>query len=133
MSFQIFKLDLEKAEEDIAEAACDTAVFVISRDSSEGRDRKPEKGDYYLTDEEDAILDIITGKFEKVIVLLNVGAVIDMSQLKHRPGVNAILFVGQIGSYTGNIVADCVLGKTNPSGKLVDTWAKSYEDYPCAN
>ena len=37
-------------EEDIAEASCDTAIFVISRNSSEGRDRKPEKGDYYLTD-----------------------------------------------------------------------------------
>ena len=123
----------EITEEDIAEAACDTAIFVISRDSSEGRDRKPEKGDYYLTDEEDKNLDIITAKFDKVIVLLNVGAVIDMSQLKHRPGVDSILFVGQVGSYTGNIVADALLGKTNPSGKLVDTWAKSYEDYPCAN
>ena len=123
----------EVTEDDIAEAGCDTAIFVISRDSSEGRDRKPEKGDYYLTDEEDNNLDIITGKFENVIVLLNVGAVIDMSELKHRPGINSILFVGQVGSYTGNIVADCILGKTNPSGKLVDTWAKSYEDYPCAN
>jgi len=120
-------------DEDIAEAGCDTAVFVISRDSSEGRDRTPSKGDYYLTDEEDANLDIISEHFEKVIVLLNVGAVIDMSQLKHRPGINAILYVGQVGSFTGNIVADCILGKTNPSGKLVDTWAKSYGDYPFAN
>ena len=75
-------------EEDIAEASCDTAIFVISRDSTEGRDRKPEKGDYYLTDEEEYNLNFITDNFDKVIVLLNIGGVIDMSRLKHRPGRN---------------------------------------------
>ena len=119
-------------EEDIAIAGTDTAFFVISRDSSEGRDRTLTKGDYYLTDEEESLLDFVIHQFDKVIVLLNVGAVIDMSRLKHRAGVSAVLLVGQLGSFTGNIVADCILGKTNPSGKLVDTWAKSYEDYPNA-
>ena len=119
-------------EEDIAEASCDTAIFVISRNSSEGRDRKPEKGDYYLTDEEEYNLNFITDNFDKVIVLLNIGGVIDMSRLKHRPGVSSILFVGQIGNQTGDIVADAITGRTNPSGKLVDTWASHYEDYPCA-
>ena len=120
-------------EEDVAQASCDTAVFVISRDSTEGRDRKPEKGDYYLTDEEEYNLDFLAYHFDKIIVLLNVGGVIDMSKLKHRRGVNAILLVGQIGNQTGYVVADCITGKTNPSGKLVDTWARYYEDYPCSN
>ena len=120
-------------EEDIAEASCDTAIFVISRDSTEGRDRKPEKGDYYLTDEEEYNLNYITDNFSKVIVLLNIGGVIDMTRLKHRPGVSSILFVGQVGNQTGDIVADAITGKTNPSGKLVDTWASHYEDYPFAN
>ena len=119
-------------EEDVAEASCDTAIFVISRDSTEGRDRKPEKGDYYLTDEEEYNLNFITDNFSKVIVLLNIGGVIDMNRLKHRPGVSAILFVGQVGNQTGYIVADALTGVTNPSGKLVDTWARAYEDYPCA-
>ena len=122
----------EITEEDVAEADTDTAIFVISRDSSEGRDRTPAKGDYYLTDEEDSLLDFVIHHYDKVIVLLNVGAVIDMSRLKHRAGVSAILLVGQVGNFTGNIVADAITGKTNPSGKLVDTWAKSYEDYPFA-
>ena len=122
----------EVTEEDVAIAGADTAIFVISRDSSEGRDRTPTKGDYYLTDDEESILDFVIHHFDKVIVLLNVGAVIDMSRLKHRAGVSAILLVGQLGSYTGNIVADALTGKTNPSGKLVDTWAKTYEDYPFA-
>ena len=122
----------EVTEEDVAIAGADTAIFVISRDSSEGRDRTPNKGDYYLTDDEESILDFVIHHFDKVIVLLNVGAVIDMSRLKHRAGVSAILLVGQVGSYTGNIVADAITGKTNPSGKLVDTWAKTYEDYPFA-
>ena len=120
-------------EEDISEASCDTAIFVISRYSTEGRDRKPEKGDYYLTDEEENNLNYITDNFSKVIVLLNIGGVIDMTRLKHRPGVSAILFVGQVGNQTGDIVADAITGKTNPSGKLVDTWASHYEDYPFAN
>ena len=120
-------------EEDVAEAACDTAIFVISRDSTEGRDRKPEKGDYYLTDEEEYNLNYITDNFSKVIVLLNIGGVIDMNRLKHRPGVSSILLVGQVGNQTGDIVADAITGKTNPSGKLVDTWAGHYEDYPFAN
>jgi len=120
-------------EEDIAEASCDTAIFVISRDSTEGRDRKPEKGDYYLTDEEEYNLNYITDNFSKVIVLLNIGGVIDMTRLKHRPGVSSILLVGQVGNQTGDIVADAITGKTNPSGKLVDTWASHYEDYPFAN
>ena len=122
----------EVTEEDVAIAGADTAIFVISRDSSEGRDRTPAKGDYYLTDDEEFILDFVIHHFDKVIVLLNVGAVIDMSRLKHRAGVGAILLVGQVGSFTGNIVADAITGKTNPSGKLVDTWAKTYEDYPFA-
>lgn len=121
----------EITEADVAEAACDTAIFVISRDSTEGRDRTPTKGDYYLTDEEEYNLNFLTNNFSKVIVLLNIGAVIDMSRLKHRPGISAILFVGQVGDQTGLIVADALTGKTTPSGKLVDTWAKNYEDYPC--
>ena len=132
MAFEAPKMPLI-TEEDYSEALCDTAVFVISRDSTEGRDRTPTKGDYYLTDEENANLDFLTHHFDKIIVLLNVGGVIDMSQLKHRLGINAILLVGQVGNLTGYIVADCITGKTNPSGKLVDTWAKTYEDYPCAN
>ena len=119
-------------EEDFNEALCDTAIFVISRDSTEGRDRTPTKGDYYLTDEEDANLDFLTHHFDRTIVLLNVGGVIDMSRLKHRLGISAVLLVGQVGNLTGNIVADCITGRTNPSGKLVDTWARYYEDYPCA-
>ena len=114
----------EITEADVAEAACDTAIFVISRDSTEGRDRTPTKGDYYLTDEEEYNLNFLTNNFSKVIVLLNIGAVIDMSRLKHRPGISAILFVGQVGDQTGLIVADALTGKTTPSGKLVDTWAK---------
>lgn len=120
-------------DEDVAAAGCDTAVFVISRYSTEGRDRTPSKGDYYLSEDESYNLDILTSKFSKVIVLLNVGAVIDMSELKGRSGINAILYVGQVGNLTGDIVADSILGKTTPSGKLVDTWAASYEDYPCAD
>ena len=57
-------------------------------------------------------------------------SLVDTTELKKIKGLNAILLAGQAGNATGNIVADVVLGKSIPSGKLTDTWAASYEDYP---
>ena len=63
-------------------------------------------------------------------MLLNVGGVIDTSVLCSIPGVHAILLISQAGNITGDVVADVILGKAYPSGKLTTTWAKAYEDYP---
>ena len=69
-------------------------------------------------------------KFDKVIVVLNVGAVTDTSWINDIPGVDAVLVGWQAGMEGGLATADILVGDVNPSGKLVDTWAKSYEDYP---
>ena len=61
---------------------------------------------------------------------MNIANLVDTTELKKIKGLNAILLAGQAGNATGNIVADVVLGKSIPSGKLTDTWAASYEDYP---
>lgn len=63
-------------------------------------------------------------------MILNIANLVDTTELKKIKGLNAILLAGQAGNATGNIVADVVLGKSIPSGKLTDTWAASYEDYP---
>lgn len=117
-------------EEDITLSNTDTAIYVIARNSGEGMDRFYKEGDYLLTKEEKEALTLLGKSYEKVIVLLNLGNVIDTYELNNIPGINAILFTGQAGCCTGHSVADVICGKCTPSGKLIDTWALKYEDYP---
>ena len=118
----------EITEVDVKEA--DAAIYVISRNSGEGKDRRAEKGDYYLSDRELQNIRFMTEHYKNCIVLLNVGGVIDLTSLKANEGVQAIMLVGQTGNMGGYAVADVLTAKTIPSGKLTDTWARSYEDYP---
>lgn len=118
----------EITEADVKEA--DAAIYVISRNSGEGKDRRAEKGDYYLSDRELQNIRFMTEHYKNCIVLLNVGGVIDLTALKAIEGVQAIMLVGQTGNMGGYAVADVLTAKTIPSGKLTDTWARSYEDYP---
>ena len=117
-------------EQDFIDSDCDTAIYVIARESGEGRDRTAEKGDYYLTDEEEANVDFIISHYANSIVIINAGGIIDVSSLKSDPRLGALLLAGQTGNLAGFIIADVITGKVNPSGKLTDTWAKSYDDYP---
>ncbi len=106
-----------------------TALYVISRISGEGADRKEEKGDYYLTDDELELLTAVTNAYEKTIVILNVGGIIDLSFMDTLP-VNALVLMSQAGMEGGNALADILTGAVNPCGKLTDTWAYQYSDYP---
>ena len=114
------------------EAASDagTAVYVISRNSGEGSDRKNEKGDYQLTDIEYANLQKLGANFDKVVVVLNVGGIIDTKFFGEIEGLDSMLLMSQAGMEGGNAVADVISGKVTQSGKLTDTWAVNYEDYP---
>ncbi len=115
---------------DIKDAAADTAIYVISRNSGEGSDRKYEKGDYLFFDEEVEQLKLLTENFEHVIVVLNVGGVMNLSEINQLEGIDAILLMSQLGCQGGNALADILTGNVTPSGKLADTWAKDYWDYP---
>ena len=126
------QIDVTDEMMDAAAAAADTAVVTIGRYSSEGSDRSATKGDYYLSDAEEELITRVAEKFDKVIVVLNVGAVTDTSWINDIPGVDAVLVGWQAGMEGGLATADVLVGDVNPSGKLVDTWAKSYEDYPSA-
>lgn len=116
--------------EALAQDEADTAIYVLARNSGEGADRWNRQGDYRLLDTEKALLTQLGRHYKKVIVLLNIGGIIQMADLFEIEGLDAILHIGQLGNQTGNIVADVLLGKSAPSGKLTDTWAKHYEDYP---
>jgi len=120
-------------EDEDLETECETAVYVLSRNSGEGADRKMVPGDYELSDMEKENLDKLTGFYRHVVVVLNVGGVVDTSYLRNLSGVDAILLMSQGGCSGGEALADVLSGEVTPSGHLAMTWAEKYEDYPCAD
>lgn len=115
-----------------AKAFTDTAIIVIRRFSEEGADRRNDGTDDYfnLSSEEKIMVDAVTANFKNVIVLLNVGAMIDTSWFAYNDAVSSAVMLWQGGMEGGLAVADILTGEANPSGKLVDTCAKSFDDYP---
>lgn len=109
-----------------------TAVYVISRVAGEGSDRHLAQGDYYLTDHELEDLRVLATLVEKIVIVINAGAPVDLTVLEAMPEVKAILFMGQAGEEGGNACARILLGFVNPSAKLTATWANRYMDYPGA-
>ncbi len=107
------------------------AVAVIGRAAGESRDCKLQKGSYYLADDEIAMLDALAEEFDDIVILLNIGGIFDMSWIeKYKKVIGAILIVWQGGMEGGNAAADLLCGKAYPSGRLTDTIAKRYENYP---
>ena len=125
---EITKSDIEEAKED----GTDTAIYVLARNSGEGTDRTVTKGDYYLTDIERDNLEKLAKNFDSVIVILNVGGVIDTKFFDEIDGLDAMLLMSQAGMEGGNAVVKVLNGTVTPSGKLTDTWPQNYEDYPNA-
>ena len=116
-----------------AEKNADVAVITIHRFSGEGWDRSSEKGDFYLTDTEQKMVDDVTSVFEHSVVVLDVGGMIDVSWIKSNPKIDAALLAWQAGMEGGLAIADILCGDVNPSGKLTDTFAKEFSDYPSAD
>lgn len=120
-------------EEQVREAAANTdaAIVAIGRAAGEDRENALEAGSYYLTQDEHTLLKQVTKAFSRVVVLMNCGNIMDLSFVRQYP-VSALVYVWQLGMESGNAVADVLTGKVNPSGKLSDTIALSYADYPSA-
>lgn len=114
-----------------AASQSDTAIVIIGRAAGEDRENKLEKGSYYLTDTEKQLLDSVTAAFDRVVLMLNCGSIMDMSEIeKYGDSISSILYVWQGGMETGNAAADILCGNVSPSGKLTDTIAESWEAYP---
>jgi beta-glucosidase len=114
-------------------ASSDIAIIAIGRNAGEGRDRKLED-DYNLSEAEKEMIKSVSEAFhsqhKKVIIVLNIGGVIDVSDLK--TGADAILLAWQPGQEGGNAMVDVLGGKVNPSGKLPTSFPLAYQDVPSA-
>ena len=114
-----------------AKANSDHAVIVIGRSSGEDRENTLEPGSYYLTNEEKEMLRQVTAAFPDAVLVLNIGSIMDLSFVKDY-SLGAVLILWQGGMESGNAAADLLCGKVSPSGRLTDTIALAYQDYPCA-
>ena len=109
--------------------SCETAIVIIGRTAGEEQDNRLEAGSYLLSDDEIAMLTVVRENFKKVVLLLNVGNIIDMTDI-NRISPDAVLYVWQGGMTGGKGTADVLTGKVSPSGKLPDTIAYKVSDYP---
>ena len=138
-----------------AAAFTDTAIISISRFSGEGWDRKSEldtlkkhkgvwlpsemnielfdRGDFYFSAAERAMIGQVSERFKKTIVVLNVGGVVETAWLKENPNISAVLLAWQGGMEGGLAAAELLMGMGNPSGKLADTFARDIVDYPSSD
>lgn len=146
--------DLPEAMVKDAREFADVAVVVISRFSGEGWDRSavefkdednpweaesslPElakkifpKSDYYLSEKEEKMICAVKAEFEKIVVVLNVGGVVDTTWIKNDERISSALLAWQGGMEGGLAMAEVLTGVVVPSGKLTDTFASSLDDYP---
>ena len=112
-----------------AASRADAAIVIIGRTAGEEMDNKLEKGAFLLSDLEEDMLRRVTSSFDKTVVLLNTGGLIDMSFMDRYP-VSAVMYVWQGGMVGGAGTAAVLTGEVSPSGKLPDTIAYEISDYP---
>lgn len=117
-------------EENIKNSDTDTCVYVVARQAGEGADRKLDNDDNSLSENEYYNIKLCAERFDKTILVINVGSSFDMKFLKEMKGINAVVFYCQQGSMGGKAFADLLCGNVTPSGKLTDTWAVNYGDIP---
>lgn len=111
---------LEEGEYDFSISSdSEVAIYVLSRNAGEGKDRRLIKGDYYLTDTEIKTILELNKKHQKFLLVINATSQIDISPVLE---VNNILLLSQLGSLTSETLFDIVMGNKYPSGKLASTW-----------
>ncbi len=112
-------------------ATADVALLTITRNSGEFADRK-RAGDFELSADEKALVRSVAAAFharkKKLLVVLNVAGVVETASW--RDEVDAILLAWQPGQEAGHAVADVLVGRIPPSGKLATTFPVRWEDVP---
>ena len=115
-----------------AKEQSDTAIILVSRHSGEFSDNRAVKGGYYLSDNERAMIAAVSKAFPKTVAILNTGYPIEMGWVKEY-GIDAVIYTGFAGMGAGYALMEILDGRTNPSGKLPDTWSYDYYDNPAAH
>ena len=132
-----YNYDEMKLSEDTvkkASSVSDSAIVVIGRAAGEDRENKLIEGSYYLTSIEKEMLELVTKYFNEVVVVLNCGNIIDMEYIYNlKDKVSSIVYMYQLGQESGNALKDVIDGSVTPSGKLADTIARKYADYPSSS
>lgn len=122
-------IDVEAARADGA----DIAIFVLSRIAGENADRSVSEGDYLITAEEKSLLTQVCEAYQDVVLVINTGGLVDLGFTDEFSNIRSILQFMQAGQEGGNAFADVISGDVTPSGKMTDTWALTYGDYPNAS
>ncbi len=117
---------------DAAARVTDTAILVIGRDSGGEECDRRVQDDYYLIPSEEALLEAAAARFANLIIVYNVNGAVDTGWMLRYPQIKAALFMGTAGEQGAGALADILTGKVSPSGKLTQTLALTYEDYPTA-
>ena len=124
--------EMQRPHAAIIEAAnsdSEVAIVTIGRNSAEAFDRHVER-DFLLCPDEEALLTAVSREFhkvgKKVIVVLNICSPMEIASWRDK--ADAILVCWMPGQEGGNSVADVLLGKVSPSGKLPTTFPISYDD-----
>ena len=126
-----FVLPEGRAVEESDLAGAEAAVYVVSRISGEGRDRRLEPGDYYLSRREQTDLKMLDDAKIPTVLVLNAGGVVELTDiLADCPSIRAVLNISQPGQEAGDAVADVIFGQTAPGGRLTATWPRRYTDLP---
>ena len=127
------EMPLDRESVRAAATRADVAVVVIGRAAGEARENTLDKGSYYLTDDERVLLDAVTAEFTRTVVVLDCGNVIDLAWLEeYGERISAVLYAWQGGMEGALAIADVLTGVQVPGGRLTDTIARHYEDYPSA-
>ena len=125
------QVEMPLTDELVAQAAAesDVALVVLARLAGESKCFAPEKGSFFLREDEEEMLAKVSAHFARFVVLVNAGSVHDMSWVDTYR-VPAVLYLWQGGMEGGNAAADVLVGRVNPSGRLPDTIARTLDDYP---
>ena len=127
------EMPISKTDVEQAAKTSRTAVLFIGRAMGESMDNRAKKGYYYLTGEEKKLIDLVVRVFSKTVIVIDAGNIIDLSwTVKYGNRIGALVYAFHGGMESGNALIDILYGDVTPSGKLTDTIAISYKDYPAS-
>ncbi|MBQ9145330.1 MAG: glycoside hydrolase family 3 protein [Clostridia bacterium] len=128
------EMPLQQEWIDDAAEACSVALVVLGRAAGEDRENTLKPGSYYLTKQERQLLDAVTGAFAKTVVVLDCGNIIDLSWVEeYGERIAGLLYAFLGGQESCPALVDVLTGTVNPCGKLPDTIARHYMEYPSAD